>query len=77
MASHRSLPDDGGHAVVLFKCHPHSLTLLNSWGEEWGNKGSFSIEDHTVLELDDASEATSVCFYDVYLLEEDLTAIEQ
>jgi hypothetical protein len=77
MASHRSLPDDGGHAVVLFKCDPHSLTFLNSWGKEWGNKGSFSIEDHTVLELDDASEATSVCFYDVYWLEEDLTTIEQ
>jgi len=77
MASHRSLPDDGGHTVVLFKCDPHSLTFLNSWGKEWGNKGSFSIEDHTVLELDDASEATSVCFYDVYWLEEDLTAIEQ
>ncbi|KAH7336028.1 hypothetical protein BKA65DRAFT_458517 [Rhexocercosporidium sp. MPI-PUGE-AT-0058] len=77
MTSHRLLPDDGGHAVVLFKCDPHSLTFLNSWGKEWGNKGSFSIEDHTVLELDDASEATSVCFYDVYWLEEDLTAIEQ
>ena len=55
MASHRSLPDDGGHAVVLVGCDPHSLTFLNSWGHQWGNNGSFGVENHTVLELDGAS----------------------
>jgi hypothetical protein len=77
MEQHRLLPDDGGHAVVLSKCDPRSLTFLNSWGHDWGNGGSFSVEDHTVLELDGASEATRVCFYDVYWLEEDLTAAER
>jgi hypothetical protein len=77
MASHRSLPDDGGHAVVLVGCDPHSLTFLNSWGHQWGNNGSFGVENHTVLELDGASQATRVCFYDVYWLERDLTAVER
>ena len=77
MAPHRSLPDGGGHAVVLIRCNPHSLTFLNSWGRQWGNNGSFSIEDHTVLELNDVSKVTRVRFYDVYWLENDLTDVER
>lgn len=77
MALHRSLPDNGGHAVVLSKCDPRSLTFPNSWGHEWGKDGTFSVEDHTVLELDGASKAIRVCFYDVYWLESDLTAVER
>ncbi|PMD24550.1 hypothetical protein NA56DRAFT_566863 [Hyaloscypha hepaticicola] len=73
MAPHRSGPDGGGHAVVLYSCDPHSLTFLNSWGLKWGKDGSFSIEDHTVLELNSAP----VCFYDVYWLESDLTEVER
>jgi hypothetical protein len=76
MASHRLLLDDGGHAVVLISCDPQLLTFLNLWGKKWGNKGSFSVEDHTVLELEGASEATSVCFYDVFFLEKDLSDVE-
>ncbi len=55
MASHRSLPDYDGQAVVLISCDARSLTFLNSWGHQWGNNGSFSVEDLTVLELDGAS----------------------
>jgi hypothetical protein len=77
MAPHRSLPDDGGHAVVLIRCDPRSLTFLNSWGRKWGNNGSFSIEDHTVLELNDISRLEHVRFYDVYWLESDLTDVER
>ncbi|POR37004.1 Uncharacterized protein TPAR_02794 [Tolypocladium paradoxum] len=73
MASHRSSPRDGGHAVVLIGCAPRSLTFLNSWGRHWGNNGSFSVEDHTVLEL----EAASMTFYDVYWLAGELTAAER
>jgi hypothetical protein len=77
MAPHRSLPDDGGHAVVLYGCAPRSLKFLNSWGNQWGKNGSFSVEDHTVLELDGASQVNRVCFYDVYWLEKDFTAAER
>jgi hypothetical protein len=77
MASHRSLPDGDGHAVVLVGCNPHSLTFLNSWGHEWGTNGSFSVENHTVLEMGSASQTTRACFYDVYWLENDLTAVER
>jgi hypothetical protein len=55
MASRRSLPDYNGQAVVLISFDARSLTFLNSWGHQWGNNGSFSAEDHTVLELDGAS----------------------
>jgi hypothetical protein len=65
--------DETGHAVVLDSCDPRSLTFLNSCDDQWGNNGSFSIEDHTVLELNSAL----VRFYDVYWLESDLTAAER
>jgi hypothetical protein len=55
MVSHRLLPDSDGQAVVLISFDARSLTFLNSWGHQWGNNGSFSAEDHTVLELDGAS----------------------
>ncbi|KAJ0120058.1 Uncharacterized protein J7T55_000911 [Diaporthe amygdali] len=75
MAGHRSSPADGGHAVVLIRCEPQSLTFLNSWGKEWGDKGSFSIQDHTVLELDE--EGAHMRFYDVYWEEKDLKDAEK
>lgn len=77
MAPHCSLPDGGGHAVVLARCDPHSLTFLNSWGHQWGNNGSFSIENPAVLELKGASEWARMCFYDVYWFESELTARER
>lgn len=79
MASHRwsSDPDgSGGHAVVLSSCDPHSLTFLNSWGREWGNNGSFSIENPAVLELSSVGEWARMCFFEVFWYEEDLTAGE-
>jgi hypothetical protein len=77
MAPHRSFPDDGGHAVVLTRCDPRSLTFLNSWGKEWGNNGSFSIESPTVLEREHALRCDRMCFYDVYWIEDDLIPIER
>ncbi|KAL2128020.1 hypothetical protein VTI74DRAFT_9840 [Chaetomium olivicolor] len=77
MASYRSPPDGGGHAVVLVSCAPHSLTFLNSRGRESGNEGSFSVEDHTVLQWDTAEGPTPVRFYDVYWVESDLTESEK
>ncbi|KAL8387083.1 hypothetical protein RB595_010170 [Gaeumannomyces hyphopodioides] len=78
MAPHRSSPRDGGHAVVLTGCNPTSLTFLNSWGRlEWGNNGSFSVEDHTVLEVDIQSGGLPMQFYDVYWVESELTGDER
>jgi len=73
MKAYSSLEDGGGHAVVLVGCSPTSLTFLNSWGESWGDNGSFSIQDSSVLEHDDAA----MKFYDVYWLESDLTEAER
>ncbi|KAF4480420.1 hypothetical protein CGGC5_v011009 [Colletotrichum fructicola Nara gc5] len=73
MMEHRSLPSYGGHAVVLVDCKPDRLTFLNSWGKDWGTNGSFSVEDHTVLELD----GCPMRFYDVYWLLADLTPMER
>ncbi|KAF1841325.1 uncharacterized protein K460DRAFT_292463 [Cucurbitaria berberidis CBS 394.84] len=77
MAQHRFLTDGGGHAVVLVKCDPRSLTFLNSWGSQWGNNGSFSIENATVLEPSGAPEWACMHFYDIYWLESDLTVKER
>lgn len=76
MRLHLSPLSDGGHAVVLIGCDPHSLTFLNSWGRKWGNNGSFSVEDASTLELH-TTAMTQVDFYDVYWLESDLTTAEQ
>jgi hypothetical protein len=75
MADYRSAPADGGHAVVLTNYEPKSLIFLNSWGTSWGNEGSFSIEDHTVLELD--VETARMSFYDVFWVEGDLKDAEK
>lgn len=76
----QSNPGDG-HAVIMISCDPHSLTFLNSWGPVWGNSGSFSIENHTVLELEaSASEngqSRPMKFYDVYWVENDLRPEER
>jgi hypothetical protein len=77
MKYERTEPGSSGHAVVLTKCASDSLTFLNSWGPDWGDGGSFSIEDHTVLELDGDGDMDKMCFYDIYWYEEDLTATER
>lgn len=73
MAEHQSAPSDGGHAVVLTDCNPASLTFLNSWGEFWGKNGSFSVENHTVLQTD----GIPASFYDVFWLESGLLPTER
>jgi hypothetical protein len=42
----------------------------------WGGNGCFRVEDHTVLELDEASGKSSVGFYHVYNAAYGLTAEE-
>lgn len=73
MAPYKSQPSGGGHAVVLYSCDPHSLTFLNSWGSTWGKAGSFSVQDHTTLDI----SSVPARFYDVYWLESNLTALEK
>jgi hypothetical protein len=64
---------DGGHAVVLTGCDPTSLTFLNSWGNQWGNKGSFCIENETVLAFNNFPPR----FYDIYWLLSELSDEEE
>ena len=33
--------ENGSHAVVFIQCDDTCLTLLNSWGDGWGDKGFF------------------------------------
>ncbi|KAH6620889.1 hypothetical protein B0J18DRAFT_210103 [Chaetomium sp. MPI-SDFR-AT-0129] len=78
MSRYRSPPgSDVGHAVVLIKCDPVSLTFLNSWGRNWGYNGSFSVQDYTVLQWEDTLGPTPVRFYDVFWLDRDLSEKEQ
>lgn len=40
-----SKPSKVGHAVLLVRVEPDCLIFVNSWGEEWGDKGFFRIQD--------------------------------
>lgn len=72
MAPHCAEPWHNGHAVVLIGCAPQSLTFLNSWGSDWGKNGTFSIEDYTVLSIEDEP----MRFYDIFWKQSDLTEAE-
>lgn len=58
----------GGHAVVLTSFNSECLRLLNSWGDEWADKGFFRVQNANVLGLN---------FIDVFWEEEDLTPEEK
>jgi hypothetical protein len=77
MRPHRHGPDDGGHAVVLYACDPHSLSFLNSWGSDWGTNGSFRVQSPAVLETDERRKLAPVRFYEVFWYEDDLTPSER
>lgn len=77
MEADRKQPDDGGHGVILTGCAPDSLTFLNSWGLSWGAQGSFMVEDHAVLEIDNAAPLQKVHFYDVFWHESSLTTAQR
>ena len=57
-----------GHSFVLTSFDSESLRLLNFWGEDWGDKGFFRVQNADVLGL---------TFIDVYWTEKDLTEEEQ
>ncbi|KAL4796084.1 hypothetical protein BDV19DRAFT_378339 [Aspergillus venezuelensis] len=75
---HRGLPGNG-HAVILYACDPHSLSFLNSWGNEWGRNGSFRVQSPAVLETDYEGHGivAPMSFYEVYWLESELTQSER
>lgn len=57
-----------GHAVVLTSYNSECLRLMNSWGENWADRGFFKVEKAEVLGLE---------FIDVYWKEYDLTREER
>lgn len=56
-----------GHAVVLMKIDPASLTFINSWGPAFADGGFFRVRNQAVLNLQ---------FYDVYWTVNDLKPSE-
>ena len=61
--------DGGGHAVVITKYNKDCFTVLNSWGDQWGDNGFFKIKDFTVF-------PKFRCF-DVFFTLNDLTDYEK
>ena len=41
--------NEGGHAVILIEYNEDGFVLLNSWGEDFGDKGKFRIKNLNVL----------------------------
>ncbi len=56
-----------GHAVVLIKCDPESLWLMNSWGPGFADRGFFRVQNQSVLNLR---------FFDIYWTLNDLKPSE-
>jgi hypothetical protein len=61
-------PSTSGHAVVLTSYNSKCLTFMNSWGQKWGDKGFFRVQNAEVLQLE---------FLDVYWTLSDLTEGEK
>ncbi|VDI23940.1 Hypothetical predicted protein [Mytilus galloprovincialis] len=59
---------DGGHAVVLTSVNSECFLFMNSWGEMFGDKGFFRIQNQNVFEFK---------FYDVYWTDNDLQQQER
>ena len=60
---------DGGHAVVLINCSNDCLVFMNSWGQDFGDRGSFKVKDAQVLD--------DMKFYDIFWYEMDLKQSEK
>lgn len=63
----------GGHAVVLVRCDNTSLTFMNSWGPGFANKGFFTVDRASTLEI---SGGPPMRFYDIYWTTDDLSTEE-
>ena len=61
--------DGGGHSVVITKYTKDYFTILNSWGDEWGDNGLFKIKDFSVF--------LSYRYFDVFYTLKDLTQYEK
>jgi len=63
-------PRTFGHAVVLTSYNSKCLTFMNSWGEKWGAKGFFRVQNAKVL-------GDQLEFIDVYWELKDLSEVEK
>ena len=59
--------ESGGHSVVLVDFHDDVYTFLNSWGQNWGDKGYFRVQ----------KGAIKFKFLHVYWYESDLSPKEK
>ena len=57
-----------GHAVVLTSYNSKCLIFMNSWGQKWGDKGFFRVQNAEMLQLK---------FFDVYWTLNDLSEGEK
>ena len=68
----------GGHAIVLIEVARGYLRFLNSWGSNWGDKGTFKVEKASILKPINTSDTWyNPTFYHIYYYENELTNEEK
>ena len=59
-----------GHAVLLIEIKGNYLRFLNSWGSDWGDGGTFKLENPSILKPYNTEELPK--FYDIFFYEDEL-----
>ena len=58
--------NDSGHAVLLIEVKKDYLRFLNSWGSNWGDKGTFKVKNGKILKPYNTN--TFPTFYDNFFM---------
>ena len=64
-----------GHSVLLIEIKGNYLRFLNSWGSDWGDGGTFKLENASILKPYKTEELPE--FYDIFFYENELSPEEK
>ena len=64
-----------GHDVLLIEINKDYVRFLNSWGSNWGDRGTFKVKHSNILKPFNSNDNPS--FYDIVFYEKDLNLEEK